>query len=109
MSTAPATLSRVLAALALLIAIAGCPGPGSKTAPVLGKAQLLDAYRQEPDTIRRTMECLQKDAEGDCVAVKCTASPAGEIYNCNSYAKACLDAGLHWTGNNNQGVCAAAV
>ncbi len=108
MQSASAT-SRTIFALALLTAFAGCLGPGSKRVPVLDKSQLLDAYRQEPDTIRRTMECLQKDAEGNCVAVKCTASPAGEIFSCNSYAKACLDNGLHWTGTNNQGVCAAAV
>lgn len=101
--------SRVLVALALLTALAGCPGPGPKVAPGLTKVQLLDAYRQGEDTIRRTMECIQKDSEGNCVANKCTASPEGDVYNCNSFAKNCLDAGLHWTGSNSGGVCAVAL
>ena len=101
--------SRLIVALGLLTTLAGCPGPGLKVAAGLDKGQLLDAYREGPDTIRRTMECIQKDSEGNCVANKCTASPAGEVYNCNSYAKACLDAGLHWTGSNAGGVCAVAL
>lgn len=110
MHPAPAT-ARVFAALAILTALAGCPGPGSgpQISPGLDKAQVLDPYRPGPDTLRRTMECIQKDSDGNCVANKCTASPEGEVYNCNSYAKNCLDAGLHWTGSNSGGVCAVAL
>ncbi|MEO8274820.1 MAG: hypothetical protein ABI639_01285 [Thermoanaerobaculia bacterium] len=100
---------RVIVVVALLTALAGCPGPGPKVAPGLDKAQLLDAHREGSDTLRRTMECLQKDSDGNCVANKCTASSAGEIYDCNSFAKACLDAGLHWNGSNAGGVCAVAL
>lgn len=89
-----------------LLATLGCPGPGAGPAAVLDKGQLLDAYREGPDTIRRSFECLQKDSEGDCVANKCTASPAGSEYNCASFAGSCIDAGLHWNGTSQEGVCA---
>lgn len=104
MTSASAT-SRAIVALALLTALAGCPGPGPKALPNLDRGQVLDADQQGPDTIRRTMECQARDAEGKCLANKCTAGPGGATFDCGSYAKACIDADLHWKGTNAGGVC----
>ena len=65
-----------------------------------------------PGTLRRTIECLQKDSEGNCVASKCTKSASdnpSEPFDCGSYAKECIKGGDHWTGTRDQGVCAAAL
>lgn len=93
-------------AVAALTAVAGCGGDASR--PSAG------AYTPTPDgsgTLRRTIECLQKDSEGNCVATKCTKSPSSDAtpFDCGSYAKECIKGGDHWTGTRDQGVCAQAL
>ncbi len=104
MRTASAT-SRAIVAFALLTALTGCPGPGTKAVAGLDKGQVLDPDRKGPDTISRTFECQARDSEGKCLANKCTAGPGGETFDCGSFAKACIDADLHWKGSKSGGVC----
>jgi hypothetical protein len=104
MRSASAT-SRAIVTFALLTALAGCWGPGPKAAPGLDKGQVLDPDRTGPDTIARTFECQARDAEGNCLANKCTAGPGGATHDCGSFAKACIDADLHWKGSKSGGVC----
>ena len=51
------------------------------------------------------MECVKRDANGTCLENKCTSSPEGDHFDCESYAGACIDAGLHWKGTKQSGVC----
>ncbi len=104
MHSASAT-SRAIVAFALLTALAGCWGPSPKASPSLDKGQVLDPDRNGPDTISRTFECQARDSEGKCLANKCTAGPGGATFDCGSFAKACIDADLHWKGSKAGGVC----
>ena len=96
---------RPAAAAALLITLAACPGPVAPPARPLDKGQVLDPVREGSDTIRRSFQCLQRDSEGNCLANKCTQGPGGATFNCASFAKACIDAGLHWSGTQEGGTC----
>lgn len=94
-------------ALATLTAVAGCGGDASRP-----DAGAYTPTPESPGTLRRTIECLQKDSEGNCVASKCTKSASdnpSEPFDCGSYAKECIKGGDHWTGTRDQGVCAAAL
>jgi hypothetical protein len=53
----------------------------------------------------RQFECTHKDANGDCMANKCTQGPGGATYDCESFAIACIKAGLHWSGTYAGGTC----
>jgi len=101
----PRALRGALLALALPPLLAACPGPGPRPTAALDPAQVLDPQREGPDTLRRTMECTKKDANGACLENKCTSSPEGEIFDCEKFAGQCIDAGLHWKGTKQSGVC----
>lgn len=98
--------TRTMVALALLTALAGCrdsrPSPNNVE---FDRDELLSADQDRPETMARTMECLKKDAEGNCLQNQCKESPEGEIADCGSFGKACVDAGLHWKGSKQGGVC----
>ena len=96
---------RTAIAAGVLALFAGCRGIRDDFA----KGDLFTPDPDGPDTMSRTFECLQKDSEGNCVANKCTKSPEGEEYDCRTFAHACIDAGYHWDGTRDSGVCAAAL
>jgi len=52
-------------------------------------------------SLRRTFQCLSRDAQGNCLANKCTRSPGvGETDDCASFAQACKNfPGLVWKGS----------
>ena len=101
----PRALRGALFALAIPPLLAACPGPRPGPTAVLDRGQVLDPHREGPDTLRRTMECVKRDANGTCLENKCTSSPEGDQFDCESYAGACIDAGLHWKGTKQSGVC----
>jgi hypothetical protein len=61
-------------------------------------------------TIRRTFECLQKDANGNCTANRCTRKQGvGQFDGCAEFSQSCKNAGLTWTphseGSDAGGTC----
>src|SRR5262249_6017769 len=74
-------------------------------------------YEESPNVFQtttgvsgRTLECTSKAADGSCNVKKCTQSTEGMSdygvpYDCGSYAKACIDAGQHWSGTKEGGNC----
>ena len=103
MRSGPATSCAIVAFA--LTALAGCPGPRHTPTRVADKGAVLNPDPKGPDTIRRTMECVNGSFDTQCFAVKCTASPGGPSDDCASYAKACIDADLHWSGTSQGGTC----
>jgi hypothetical protein len=57
----------------------------------------------------RHFQCLSRDAQGNCTRNKCTRGPGGQFYDCGTFAQACKNAGLDWTGSREGdeagGVC----
>lgn len=103
-----------LAALSIALgaSLAGC----SRQKPVLDfefeKADLFLPDPDGPDVVARQFDCLQRDLEGNCIANRCRESPSSAPdvpYDCRTFAAACIDAGLHWTGTRQEGVCAVAL
>ena len=47
----------------------------------------------------RQFQCLSRDAQGHCTRNKCTRGPGGQFYDCGTFAQACKNAGLDWTGS----------
>jgi len=101
-TSAPA---RALLAFALLIALAGCPGTRPSSTHEFDKDDIFTPDPDGPDSMSRTFECLKRDADGKCLANKCTEGPGGATYDCGSFAKACVDADLHWSGTKQGGTC----
>jgi hypothetical protein len=99
MRSFPSTAGAALA-LAILALFVGCRGPRPTSA-----GDLLAAQSDTPETMSRTMECLKKDAEGNCLQNQCKEGPGGATFDCGSFGKACVDAGLHWKGTKQGGVC----
>lgn len=93
----------------LLLTLAGCPGVSPPPSGEFDGADLFAEDPDGPDTIARTFECLQRDLDGNCVANQCKEGPGGETFDCRTFASACIDAGLHWDGTRQQGVCAVAL
>ncbi|MGE0640912.1 MAG: hypothetical protein AB7G12_10395 [Thermoanaerobaculia bacterium] len=93
----------------LTLSLAACPGGhhGAVAPPVAAG----DLFSPNPDgddgggSIRRTFECTQRAPDGSCLQNKCTQGPGGFTFDCASYAKACVDAGEHWSGTKEGGVC----
>ena len=50
-------------------------------------------------SLRRSFQCLSRDAQGNCTQNKCTRGPGGATFDCSSFGQACKDAGLVWTGS----------
>lgn len=99
-------LTGALVALTLPILFAACPGPRLQPQAEFDKGNLLTADDSDkPDNLRRDFECLEKDAQGNCIKRKCTQGPGGQSFDCLTYATACLTAGYHWSGTKESGVC----
>jgi hypothetical protein len=56
-------------------------------------------------TSARTLECLNKNADGTCNVKQCTQGPGGPEYDCAGYAADCVNAGQHWSGTKEGGKC----
>ena len=101
----PLFAARALSALILLTPLTACPGPRPGPADPPSRGEVLDPEHESPGTIRRSFECLKRDADGNCLANKCTQGPGGATFDCGSFAKACIDADLHWSGTKEGGTC----
>lgn len=99
MRSVPATAGTALT-LAILTVFAGCRDSRQTLA-----SDLLEAKADTPETMSRTMECKKRDANGDCLQNECKEGPGGETSDCGSFGKDCVNAGLHWKGTKQGGVC----
>jgi hypothetical protein len=76
------------------------PHKGTVAGP-LGAAQnrVLGTTSGSGGSLRRTFQCLSKDAQGNCTQNKCTRGEGGATFDCSSFSEACKNAGLVWTGS----------
>ena len=106
-------LGRLLAALVILGGLAsGAPAQPQKGAVANPEAVNQSAVLSATSTgatAARQFQCLSRDAQGNCTRNKCTRGPGGQFYDCGSFAQACKNAGLDWTGSREGdeagGVC----
>jgi hypothetical protein len=105
-------LGRLLATLVILGGLAGgAPAQPQKGAVANPEAVNQSAVLSATSTgaAARQFQCLSRDAQGNCTRNKCTRGPGGQFYDCGSFAQACKNAGLDWTGSREGdeagGVC----
>ncbi|MEZ5314063.1 MAG: hypothetical protein R2862_10660 [Thermoanaerobaculia bacterium] len=96
----------------LTLSLAACPGPPrGESGPPVAAGDLFSPYPDgntppsDGGSIRRTFECTQRAPDGSCLQNKCTQGPGGATFDCASFATACVEAGEHWSGTKEGGVC----
>lgn len=92
------TCALLICALLMTLAAYGATKP-------ISKFEVLRIRTGSKEMPGRQFECTKKDANGECLANKCTQGPGGYTYDCESFAISCIKAGLHWSGTYEGGTC----
>jgi hypothetical protein len=106
----------VLAGVAVVVVLVGPvrpvstqPQKGAVTDPGAATQNAVLGATSVGSAAARQFQCLSRDAQGNCTRNKCTRGPGGQFYDCGTFAQACKNAGLDWTGSREGdeagGVC----